>query len=154
MQILFAIINGGFMLTFASRALVSLKRIQEVMDTKPSMTFVSGPHRDLDGAVEFDDVTFTYPGDEKPTISDIGFKVKSGEMIGIVGATGSGKTTLAQLIPRLFDPDTGIVRLAVTMSVLSPKPICGKRLALVLQRSTLFPVQLRKTCSRGILTSI
>ncbi|MEK0397199.1 ABC transporter transmembrane domain-containing protein, partial [Lactobacillus delbrueckii] len=44
MQILFAIINGGFMLRFASRALVSLKRIQEVMDTKPSMTFVSGPH--------------------------------------------------------------------------------------------------------------
>ncbi len=49
MQILFAIINGGFMLTFASRALVSLRRIHEVMDTKPSMTFVDGPQRDLTG---------------------------------------------------------------------------------------------------------
>ena len=149
MQILFAIINGGFMLTFASRALVSLKRIQEVMDTKPSMTFVSGPHRDLDGAVEFDDVTFTYPGDEKPTISDISFKVKSGEMIGIVGATGSGKTTLAQLIPRLFDPDTGIVKVgghdvrAVTEADLR------KTVGFVLQRSTLFSGTIAENLQQG-----
>ncbi len=67
------------MLTFASRALVSLRRIHEVMDTKPSMTFVDGPQRDLDGSVEFDDVTFTYPGDEKPTIRDIDFAVKPGK---------------------------------------------------------------------------
>ena len=149
MQILFAIINGGFMLTFASRALVSLRRIHEVMDTKPSMTFVDGPQRDLDGSVEFDDVTFTYPGDEKPTIRDIDFAVKPGEMIGIVGATGSGKTTLAQLIPRLFDPDTGIVKVgghdvrAVTETDLR------KTVGYVLQRSTLFSGTIAENLQQG-----
>ncbi|WP_424320883.1 ABC transporter ATP-binding protein [Lacticaseibacillus chiayiensis] len=149
MQILFAIINGSFMLTFASRALVSLRRIHEVMATKPSMTFVSGPHRDLDGAVEFDDVTFTYPGDDKPTIRDIGFAVKPGEMIGIVGATGSGKTTLAQLIPRLFDPDTGIVKVgghdvrAVTEADLR------QTVGFVLQRSTLFSGTIAENLQQG-----
>ena len=149
MQILFAIINGGFMLTFASRALVSLRRIHEVMDTKPSMTFVDGPQRDLDGSVEFDDVTFTYPGDEKPTIRDIDFAVKPGEMIGIVGATGSGKTTLAQLIPRLFDPDTGIVKVgghdvrAVTEADLR------KTVGYVLQRSTLFSGTIAENLQQG-----
>lgn len=149
MQILFAIINGSFMLTFASRALVSLRRIHEVMDTRPSMTFVSGPHRDLNGAVEFNDVTFTYPGDEKPTIRDISFAVKPGEMIGIVGATGSGKTTLAQLIPRLFDPDTGIVKVgghdvrAVTEADLR------QTVGFVLQRSTLFSGTIAENLQQG-----
>ncbi len=72
-------------------------------------------------------------------------------MIGIVGATGSGKTTLAQLIPRLFDPDTGIVKVgghdvrAVTETDLR------KTVGYVLQRSTLFPARLPKICSKAIL---
>lgn len=65
------------------------------------------PEQELIGSVEFDHVSFRYPGDEEDTLKDISFSIQPGEMIGIVGATGAGKSTLAQLIPRLFDPTEG-----------------------------------------------
>jgi ATP-binding cassette subfamily B multidrug efflux pump len=64
----------------------------------------------LPGAVEFDDVSFTYPGAESPVLEHISFRVEPGETVAIVGSTGSGKTTLASLIPRLFDATSGTVR--------------------------------------------
>ncbi|MFH5811567.1 ABC transporter ATP-binding protein [Companilactobacillus sp. FL22-1] len=138
MQILFAVINGGFLMIMASRANISLGRIGEVMDTKPSMTYIEGNNEPVEGEIEFDHVTFTYPGDATPTLKDISFKAKVGEMIGIVGATGSGKTTLAQLIARLYDPDSGTVKVGgVDVKQLSEASL-RKTVAYVLQRSTLF----------------
>lgn len=138
MQILFAVINGGFLMIMASRANISLGRIGEVMDTKPSMTYITGNNEPVEGEIEFDHVTFTYPGDATPTLKDISFKAKVGEMIGIVGATGSGKTTLAQLIARLYDPDSGTVKVGgVDVKQLSEASL-RKTVAYVLQRSTLF----------------
>lgn len=84
MQILYSVINGGFLMIMASRANVSLGRIGEVMDTDPSMTYVEGNTDPVAGDIEFDHVTFTYPGDDKPTLKDVSFKVNAGEMIGIV----------------------------------------------------------------------
>lgn len=91
---------------------VSLKRIKEVLETQPDVVFKDdAPAEELDGEVEFDNVTFTYPDADKPILKNISFKVKSGEMVGIVGATGSGKSSLAQLLPRLYDPTEGTVRI-------------------------------------------
>ena len=137
-QILFAIVNGGFMLTGASRAFVSLRRLQEIYDTKPSLTFPDVPEEKLSGSIEFDHVTFTYPGDDAPTLQDINFSVKPGEMIGIVGATGSGKSSLAQLIPRLFDPETGTVKVGGENVKDVNEHSLRRAVSYVLQRSTLF----------------
>ncbi|MCH4056972.1 MAG: ABC transporter ATP-binding protein/permease [Lactobacillaceae bacterium] len=137
-QILFAIVNGGFMLTGASRAFVSLRRLQEIYDTKPSLTFPDVPEEKLSGSIEFDHVTFTYPGDDAPTLQDINFSVKPGEMIGIVGATGAGKSSLAQLIPRLFDPETGTVKVGGENVKDVNEHSLRRAVSYVLQRSTLF----------------
>lgn len=138
MQILFAVINGGFLMIAASRANISLGRIGEVMQTDPSMTYVKGDATPVEGDIEFDHVTFTYPGDDAPTLKDISFKVNAGEMIGIVGATGSGKTTLAQLIARLYDPDSGVIKVGGVDVRQLPEKSLRDTVAYVLQRSTLF----------------
>lgn len=138
MQILFAVINGGFLMIMASRANISLGRIDEVMETDPSMTYVKGDSKPVAGDIEFDHVTFTYPGDDSPTLEDVSFTVKAGEMIGIVGATGSGKTTLAQLIARLYDPDEGVIKVGGTDVKQLSEESLRETVAYVLQRSTLF----------------
>ena len=102
----------SFVMSIFARGGVSLKRIKEVLETQPDVVFKDdAPAEELDGDVEFDNVTFAYPDADKPILKNISFKVKSGEMVGIVGATGSGKSSLAQLLPRLYDPTEGTVRI-------------------------------------------
>lgn len=138
MQILFAVINGGFLMIATSRANISLRRMGEVLDTEPSMSYVEGDAAPVEGEVEFDHVTFTYPGDATPTLKDVSFKIDPSEMIGIVGATGSGKTTLAQLIARLYDPDSGVIKVGGVDVRQLPEKSLRETVAYVLQRSTLF----------------
>jgi ATP-binding cassette subfamily B multidrug efflux pump len=138
MQVLMSIINASFISTGATRAFVSLHRIGEVLAHKSSMQYPDGPAQRLPGSIKFDDVSFTYPNDEQPTLEHLSFKVAPGQMLGIVGATGSGKTTLAQLIPRLFDATTGSVKLGnQDVRTLSAGTL-RETVAMVMQRATLF----------------
>lgn len=137
-QIMMAIIIGGMMMTFASRGMVSIGRIKEILDTENTLTFVDVPEKDIQGNVTFENVSFTYPGDDKSTLKDISFSVNAGEMIGIVGATGSGKSTLAQLIPRLFDPTEGRILIDGQDLKQINEQSLRKAVAFVLQRAILF----------------
>lgn len=111
-QMLSNLAFGGMMLAQYSRGLVSLKRIDEVIETEPDLKFnYEESNVDLKGSVEFDDVSFKYPGSSKETLSHVSFKVDPGETVGIVGRTGSGKSTLVSLLVRLYDPTSGTIRL-------------------------------------------
>lgn len=137
-QIMFTIIMVGFLGNTVTRALVSIRRINEVLNTQPAMTFSNAEVEDLTGSLVFDHVTFTYPNDEKPILKDISFEVKAGQMVGVVGATGAGKSTLAQLIPRLFDPDEGSIMIGGKyLRTLSAKTL-RQTVSIVLQRAILF----------------
>lgn len=138
MQIMFSIIMTSFMGMQASRAVISLKRINEVLDTEPAMLFKDVSDEDLDGSIVFDNVSFTYPHDTEPTIKNISFEIKSGQMVGVVGATGAGKSTLAQLIPRLFDPQEGIISIGGRdLKEVNAKTL-RSTVSIVLQKAILF----------------
>ncbi|MGT2911459.1 ABC transporter ATP-binding protein [Streptococcus cameli] len=138
MQIMFSIVMVSFMGMQASRAAVSLKRIQEILETEPAMTFADVADEDLEASIVFDKVSFTYPNDTEPTLKDISFEITPGQMVGVVGATGSGKSTLAQLIPRLFDPQEGRVSIGGRdLKAVSQKTL-RQTVSIVLQKAILF----------------
>ena len=137
-QIMFTIIMVGFLGNTVTRAMVSIRRIKEVLDTEPAMTFKHEVEEDLEGSLVFDHVTFTYPTDTEPMLKDISFEVKPGEMIGVVGATGAGKSTLAQLIPRLFDPQEGSIKIGGKDLRDISEASLRKNVSIVLQKAILF----------------
>ncbi|MCB4979660.1 ABC transporter ATP-binding protein/permease [Streptococcus mutans] len=112
MQMMFSIIMLGSMGMQISRSVVSIGRIQELLNRgEPKITFGNESAACLEGRIDFEHVSFTYPQDDKETLSDVSFSVDAGQVVGIVGTTGSGKSTLAQLLPRLFDPDSGQIKI-------------------------------------------
>lgn len=110
-QILMSLMMLAMVLLQSSRALASLRRITEVLDTQVSLSDegCALPEKKVNGgSVEFQDVTFRYYKENKEAVlSHISFRVESGQVLGIIGSTGSGKTTLVQMIPRLYDTDQG-----------------------------------------------
>lgn len=138
MQIMFAIIMGGMVSMFASRGMISIGRISEVLNTETSMHYVTTDAEDLAGSVEFDHVSFSYPNDAEPTLKDISFKIQPGQMVGVVGATGAGKSTLAQLIPRLFDPTEGTVKIGGKDLKQVSQLTLKQTVSIVLQKAILF----------------
>ncbi len=111
MQIMFSMMMVSMMFIMLPRALASVKRINEVLDTSPEIV---DPEMDVaaDGAqgyLEFRDVTFSYPGAEVPVLQNISFRAGPGEVTAIIGGTGSGKSTLTNLIPRFYDVDSGSI---------------------------------------------
>jgi ATP-binding cassette subfamily B protein len=111
LQILMAVMMAVMVAILAPRAVASAERIKEVLDTEPSVTDPPDPAlpAQVNGLVEFRGVTFGYPGSESPVLSDLSFTLRPGETNAVIGGTGSGKTTLLNLIPRFFDPTSGVV---------------------------------------------
>ncbi|TAL11450.1 MAG: ABC transporter ATP-binding protein, partial [Chloroflexota bacterium] len=110
LQILFAIMTAVIMFVMVPRAVVSSGRIREVLDTVPAITDPADPVApERRGRVEFRDVEFRYPGADEPVLRSISFEANPGETTAIVGSTGSGKSTLINLIPRLYDATAGTV---------------------------------------------
>jgi len=113
MQILIAVMMATFMTMMIPRAMVSAERITEVLETETSVRQRTDGIREVEGPVEltFQDVSFTYPGAERPVLEDISFTARAGQTVAIIGGTGAGKTTLLNLIPRLMDVSEGQVLL-------------------------------------------
>lgn len=109
MQILFSLLMLSMMFIMLPRAAASATRINEVLAMKPEINDAEQVKRaDAQrGYVEFQDVTFSYPGAEEPAISNISFRATPGKVTAIIGGTGSGKSTLVGLIPRFYDVDSG-----------------------------------------------
>jgi ATP-binding cassette subfamily B protein len=109
-QILFAIMMATMMAVMIPRAAVSAGRIREVLDTEPAIRDPAEPVSPArHGRVEFRDVEFRYPGAEEPVLHHVSFEANPGETTAIVGSTGSGKSTVINLIPRLYDVTGGAV---------------------------------------------
>jgi ATP-binding cassette, subfamily B, multidrug efflux pump len=109
MQILMAVMMSMFMAMMIPRAAVCADRVSEVMKTEPSVVNTATPITSAKnaGSIEFQDVTFAYPGAEKPVLANLNFMIQAGTTTAIIGPTGSGKTTLINLIARLVDPTDG-----------------------------------------------
>lgn len=140
MQILMGVMMATFMFVMIPRAAVCAKRIGEVLDTEPSVEppaeAVSAPMPR--GRVEFSHVDFAYPGAQDAVLHDITFTVEPGTTTAIIGSTGSGKSTLIGLVPRLFDVTAGEVRVdGVDVRSYDPDDLWA-RIGLVPQRAFLF----------------
>jgi len=109
--ILMSVVMATFTLSMYPRASVSGQRIQEVLDTESTVRSPEHPVRRMTRRAElaFEGVGFHYPGADHPVLSNISFSTHAGQTTAIVGSTGAGKTTLVQLVPRLFDPTSGRV---------------------------------------------
>ncbi|MBF0777974.1 ABC transporter ATP-binding protein [Streptococcus cuniculi] len=148
-QIMFAIIMVGFMGSNASRAMISIRRINEVLTAEPALAYQDVPDQELTGTIRFDHVTFTYPKDEQPTLKDISFEIEAGQMVGVVGATGAGKSTLAQLIPRLFDPQEGRIEIGgVDIKTVSQSTL-RQTVSIILQKAILFSGTIASNIRQG-----
>ena len=152
-QIIFTIIMVGFLGNTVTRALISIRRINEVLDTAPAMVFKDVPDEKLEGSLTFEHVTFTYPTDEEPILRDISFEVQAGQMIGVVGATGAGKSTLAQLIPRLFDPQEGSITIGGKDLRDLSQGTLRKNVSIVLQKAILFKGTIADNLRQGKLNA-
>ncbi|MFW5649363.1 MAG: ABC transporter ATP-binding protein [Candidatus Alkaliphilus sp. MAG34] len=132
------------------RGITSMERILEVWNTKSQIVEIENPVKKLnDGSVSFNNVSFSYPGCNEETLRNINFDIKSGEILGIIGSTGSSKSTLVQLIPRLYDVTRGSVTVNGTDVRNYDIKLLRDRVAFVLQKNTLFSGTIRQNMLWG-----
>ncbi|HEV8545269.1 MAG TPA: ABC transporter ATP-binding protein, partial [Candidatus Limnocylindrales bacterium] len=141
-QILFAVLTAVFMFILIPRGAVSAGRIREVLDTEPTIRDPENPVVPTDparhGVVEFRDVEFRYPGAEQPVLRAITFRARPGETTAIVGSTGSGKTTLINLVPRFYDATSGSVLVDGVDVREMDRELLWTRIGLIPQKAFLF----------------
>jgi ATP-binding cassette subfamily B protein len=150
-QILMSVMMATFMLMMVPRASVCADRIAEVFDTQSSVVPDPHPVTELTGPgeLEFRGVEFTYPGADAPVLRDLSFTARPGEMTAIIGSTGSGKTTMVNLVPRLFDVTGGDVYVdGVDVRRLDPETLWA-RIGLVPQKAFLFSGTVRSNLQYG-----
>jgi ATP-binding cassette subfamily B multidrug efflux pump len=140
MQIMFSMLMLSLMFIMVPRAQAAAVRINEVLETMPGITDEVKTEGSFTkkGYVEFKDVTFTYQGAEQPALVDISFSAKPGEVTAIIGSTGSGKSTLVNLIPRFYDVDSGSILIdGVDVREISQEALRAK-IGFVPQKAVLF----------------
>lgn len=149
MQIMFAVIMMGMLSMTISRAMVSAKRLGEVLDYQPTMSFGDEELKTVD-TIKFEKVSFAYAdSEEDKVLEDLSFEVKRGEKIGIVGLTGSGKSTLVQLLPRLYDVTDGEIKInGEPLSKFSNSSL-REKISYVLQKPTLFSGTIAENIKQG-----
>ncbi|QRG69311.1 ABC transporter ATP-binding protein [Brevibacillus choshinensis] len=141
MQILFSLMMASMMFSMVPRASASALRIHEVLATDPVIldrkeaAAVQGGNR---AKVTFDQVTFRYPGAEKPALSSISFTAMPGQVTAIIGGTGSGKSTLVSLIPRFYDVESGSVKIGDVDVRDLPQESLRSKIGFVPQKALLF----------------
>jgi ATP-binding cassette subfamily B protein len=149
--ILTSVMQASFVAVMAPRAAVCAERIQQVLDTLTSVEAPANPVRDVAsiGTIEFRNVTFGYPRAEAPVLSDVSFQTGTGTTTAIIGSTGSGKTTLVNLVARLFDVTSGQVLVGgVDIRELDPT-VLWSRIGLVPQKPYLFSGTVRSNLLYG-----
>lgn len=139
MQIMFALVMASMMFVMVPRAAVSAKRINEVLDMKPAFLDEGKLKADREqGTLEFQQVTFSYPGAEEPALTNISFTAKQGEITAIIGGTGSGKSTLVNLIPRFYEVTSGCIRVNGIDIREAPQSEIRSKIGFVPQKAMLF----------------
>ncbi|WP_214819229.1 MULTISPECIES: ABC transporter ATP-binding protein [unclassified Exiguobacterium] len=139
MQIMFALVMASVMFIMIPRASVSANRINEVLEMTPSLVDEGTKAADAEhGTLVLDDVTFFYPGAEEPALSHVSFSANPGEVTAVIGGTGSGKSTLVNLIPRFYDVTSGEIRVnGVDVQAVSQEELRSK-IGYVPQKALLF----------------
>jgi ATP-binding cassette subfamily B protein len=151
MQILMAVMMGTFMMMMIPRSAVCADRIVEVLDTDTSVTPPAEPVRAMaeHGRLVFDHVEFTYPGADVPVVHDVSFEARPGQTVALIGSTGAGKSTMVNLVPRLFDATGGRVLVdGVDVRDLEPD-VLWATIGLVPQRAWLFSGTVRSNLQYG-----
>ena len=150
-QILFNLMMVSFIFVMVTMSLESMKRITEVLDTESTLSSPEGALTEVaDGSVDFDHVDFKYAATaEKLALTDIDLHIASGETIGIIGGTGSGKTTLIQLISRLYDVTSGAVRVGGEDVRKYDLEVLRNQVAVVLQKNVLFSGTIKENLRWG-----
>ena len=140
MNILMALMMLSMAFVMISMSAASAKRIVEVLDEKTDLPPAKAPVQEVkDGSIRFDHVTFKYKhGSGQPVLNDITFDIKPGETLGIIGGTGSAKSSLVQLIPRLYDAETGTVSVGGVDVGDYDLNVLRREVSMVLQKNVLF----------------
>ncbi|MEJ6489619.1 ABC transporter ATP-binding protein [Leucobacter sp. USCH14] len=140
LQILMAVMMGVFMTMMIPRAVVCAERIRELLDTRSTLSFPSTESvpTPQSGRIEFDEVTFGFPGAEKPVITGASFVAEAGKTTAIIGSTGAGKTVLLNLLLRLYDPQGGSITIDGAPIDALTRAQLAETVSLVPQRPYLF----------------
>jgi ATP-binding cassette subfamily B multidrug efflux pump len=150
-QVLISVVMVTFMVSMIPRAGVAAERIVEVLQTEPTVRPAAKPVTDVaeHGTLEFRGVGFRYPGAETSVLRNISFRIEPGQTTAVIGSTGSGKTTLVNLVPRLFDATTGAVLVdGVDVRELEPD-LLWDRIGYVPRRPTSSRAPWRRTYASG-----
>ena len=153
-QILVELVKLANLIVQISKALACAGRVQAVLDTQPGMQFPQSLAGEADPAardqaVRFDHVGLTYAGAGAPSLTDITFTARRGETIGVIGGTGSGKSSLVNLIPRFYDATEGTVEIFGRPAAAYPREALRSRVSVVMQKAQLFGGTIRSNLLWG-----
>lgn len=155
------LLNGVLMLVMLfqniSRGTISWKRVKEVLDSEPDLKdgAFDGRREErhftaIQGEIEFRDVSFAYPGSDQDVLSHINLKIRRGETVAVIGATGCGKTTLVSLIPRFYDAGTGTVLVDGVDVKEYRQEVLRDKIAVAMQKSELFSMTIAENIAWGM----